>query len=64
MLELACHPKQAYFAQRNPALSLPKGICASRAKGRIFCDTIIARLARFLILLEVDNTALLNTENV
>jgi tetratricopeptide (TPR) repeat protein len=36
-----CHPEQAFFAQRR--------IWASRAKCRGFCDTIIARLARFLI---------------
>jgi hypothetical protein len=35
-----CHPEQAFFAQR--------GIQASRAKCRVLCDTIIARLARFL----------------
>jgi tetratricopeptide (TPR) repeat protein len=36
-----CHPEQGFFAQRR--------IWASRAKCRGFCDTIIARLARFLI---------------
>jgi hypothetical protein len=36
-----CHPEQAVFAQRR--------IWASRAKRRVFCDAIIARLARFLI---------------
>jgi hypothetical protein len=40
MLEFDCHPEQAFFAQR--------GIWASRAMWRAFCDTIIARLARFL----------------
>jgi hypothetical protein len=49
MKHFDCHPKQAFFAQREPALSLPKGIWASRAKCRVLCDTIIARLARFLI---------------
>ena len=49
MLESDCHPEQAFFAQRELALSLPKGIWASRATWRVFCDTIIARLARFLI---------------
>jgi hypothetical protein len=43
------HPEQAFFAQREPALSLPKGIWASRAMCRVLCDTIIARLARFFI---------------
>src|SRR5580658_3623749 len=36
-----CHPEQASFAQR--------GIWASRAKRRVLCDAIIARLARFPI---------------
>ena len=36
-----CHPEQASFAQR--------GIWASRAKRRVLCDALIARLARFLI---------------
>jgi len=36
-----CHPEQAFFAQR--------GIWASRAMCRAFCDTQIARLARFPI---------------
>src|SRR5580700_8744431 len=36
-----CHPEQALFARRR--------IWASRAKGRVLCDPIIARLARFLI---------------
>jgi hypothetical protein len=35
-----CHPEQAFFAQRR--------IWASRAVCRVLCDTIIARLARFL----------------
>jgi hypothetical protein len=41
MLELDCHPEQAFFAQR--------GIWASRAKRRVLCDAIIACLARLLI---------------
>ena len=36
-----CHPEQAFFAQRR--------IWASCAKCRVFCDTIIARSARFLV---------------
>src|SRR5271166_1312691 len=36
-----CHPEQASFAQR--------GIWASRAKRRVLCDALIARLVRFLI---------------
>ncbi len=40
MVEFDCHPEQAFFAQR--------GIWASRAKRRVLCDAIIARLARFL----------------
>jgi hypothetical protein len=36
-----CHPEQAFFARRR--------IWASRAMCRVLCDTIIARLARFLI---------------
>jgi hypothetical protein len=39
MKQFVCHPEQSFFAQR--------GICASRAKCRVLCDTIIARLARF-----------------
>jgi hypothetical protein len=35
-----CHPEQAAFAQR--------GIWASRALRRAFCDATIARLSRFL----------------
>jgi len=38
---LDCHPEQAFFARRR--------IRASRAKCRGFCDTIIARLARFFV---------------
>jgi hypothetical protein len=38
---LCCHPEQASFAQR--------GIWANRAKRRVLCGAIIARLARFLI---------------
>jgi hypothetical protein len=41
MKHFYCHPEQAFFARR--------GIWASRAKCRVLCDTIIARLARFLI---------------
>jgi hypothetical protein len=40
MNQLDCHPEQAFFA--------PRGIWAGRAKCRVLCDTIIARLARFL----------------
>jgi tetratricopeptide (TPR) repeat protein len=36
-----CHPERAFFARRR--------IWASRAKCRVLCDTIIARLARFLM---------------
>jgi anthranilate synthase/aminodeoxychorismate synthase-like glutamine amidotransferase len=36
-----CHPEQAFFARR--------GIWASRAKRRVLCDAILARLARFHI---------------
>ena len=36
-----CHPEQAFFAQRR--------IWASRAKGYVLCDPIVARLARFLV---------------
>src|SRR5258708_26088382 len=39
--QFACHPEQAFFARR--------WIWASRAKCRVLCDTIIARLARFFI---------------
>ncbi len=53
MLELACHPEQAFFAQRGACPELAEGIRASRAVCRVFCDTIVARLARFLILLEI-----------
>jgi hypothetical protein len=38
---LDCHPEQAFSAQRR--------IQASRAKRRVLCDAIIARLARFHI---------------
>jgi hypothetical protein len=41
MKNFYCHPEQAFFA--------PRGIWAVRAKCRVFCDTIIARLDRFLI---------------
>jgi len=41
VVQLDCHPEQAFFAQR--------GIWASRAMCRVLCDTQIARLARFLI---------------
>jgi hypothetical protein len=37
---MSCHP-EAFFAQR--------WIWASRAKRRVLCDAIIARLARILI---------------
>jgi len=35
-----CHSEQALFA--------PRGIWASRAKRRVLCDAIIARLASFV----------------
>jgi hypothetical protein len=54
MLELACHPERAFFAQRR--------IWASRALCRVLCDTIVARLARFFILLEVCGRLLSSTE--
>ena len=41
VVQFDCHPEPASFAQR--------GIWASRVKCRGFCDTTIARLARFLI---------------
>jgi hypothetical protein len=41
--EFVCHPEQAFFAQRR--------IWASRAMRRAFCDAILARLARLLIVL-------------
>jgi len=59
-----CHPEQAFFAQRTAwAIKVltsswaKRRIWASRAsslpwaqpKGRVLCDAIIARLARFLI---------------
>ncbi len=34
-MQTGCHPEQAFFAQRKPALSLPKGIWASRAFGSL-----------------------------
>ena len=40
VVQFACHPEQAVFAQRR--------IWASRAKRRVLCDAEIARLARFL----------------
>jgi hypothetical protein len=40
VVQFDCHPEQAFFAQRR--------IWASRAKRRISCDAIIARLARSL----------------
>ena len=42
-IHLGCHPEQASFA--------PRGIWASHAMCRALCDTIIARLARFIICL-------------
>jgi hypothetical protein len=55
-----CHPERALFAQREPAPSEAEGTWASRAmlpalskrsasKGRVLCDAIVARLARFPI---------------
>ena len=41
MMRVICHPEQASFAQRR--------IRAGRVQCRVFCDTITARLARFLI---------------
>ena len=49
MKPLDCHPEHAFFGRREPAQSLPKGIWARRATSPVLCDTIIARLARFLI---------------
>ena len=57
-----CHPEQAFFARRGACRELAKGIWASRAtwpalsersapKGRVLCDAIAARLARFLVAL-------------
>jgi hypothetical protein len=40
-MQSCCHPEQAFFAQR--------GIWASRAKRRVFCDALLACLARFPI---------------
>src|SRR5438094_10149717 len=40
VVQFPCHPEQAFFAQRR--------IWASRAKRRVSCGAIIARLARFL----------------
>jgi hypothetical protein len=45
--QLICHPEQALLAQRR--------IWASRAKCRVLCDTLIARLARFLINIHNEN---------
>ncbi len=47
-MNFACHPEQAFFAQRRACPELAEGIWASRAKCRVFYDTIIARLARLL----------------
>jgi hypothetical protein len=41
VVQFDCHPEQAFFARRR--------IWASRAMCRALRDTIIARLARFLI---------------
>jgi len=57
-----CHREQAFFARRRACPELAEGIWASPAtwpalskrsapKGRVLCDTITARLARFLIAL-------------
>src|ERR1700691_4003659 len=57
-----CHPEQAFFARRRDRPELAEGVWASRAtwpalskrsapKGRVLCDTITTRLARFLIAL-------------
>jgi len=40
VVQFDCHPEQAFFAQRR--------IWASRAKRRVLCDAIIARLAHLL----------------
>src|ERR1700693_6516729 len=50
-MRVDCHPEQAFFAQRRARPELAEGIWASRAMCRVFCDTIIARSARFLIAL-------------
>src|SRR6202522_1200417 len=39
--QLDCHPERAFLARRR--------IWASRAKHRVLCDAMVARLARFLI---------------
>ena len=41
VVQFDCHPEQAFFVQRR--------IWASRAKGYVLCDPIVARLARFLL---------------
>ena len=41
MSQFECYSQHAFFARR--------GIWASRALRRVFCDAIIARLARFLL---------------
>jgi hypothetical protein len=49
MAQFDCHPEQAFFAQRRACPELAEGIWASRAMCRALCDTLLARLARFLI---------------
>src|SRR5580658_287572 len=41
VMQSSCHPEQPFFAQR--------GIWASRAKRRVLCDAMAARLARSLL---------------
>ena len=52
-LQFDCHPEQAFFAQGR--------IWASRAKGCVFYDPIIARLARFPFKLHHDSARALGT---
>ncbi len=44
-----CHPAQAFFARRRACPEIVEGIWAVRAKRRVLCDAIIARLDRLLI---------------
>jgi len=48
VVQFDCHPEQAFFAQRGACPELAEGIWASRAKGHVLCNPIIARSARFL----------------
>ena len=42
------HPEHAFLAQGRACPELAEGIWVSRALCRVLCDTITARLARFL----------------